>query len=217
MNRIKYLAAYKLSQICKLLEFMIYRLSNFCKSLEEKTRLDIEPERNFEDTLKLLGIPIMDVSPGNAQEQIMTAIKAISHEDRICSRDRPYDGQPHTDQGERGKTLVNGLTIRDVIDCVVMGFLTSQITKDGEFLKCWDFTSGEEKCTPTEYLLGKLNEKPVKSWYLSSKVKLGTWCYNDLCSISEDYDPIAVLQNTACEIEKMMGIYPNVEKLNEIK
>ncbi len=39
------------------------------------------------------------------------------------ARDRPYDGQPHTDQGERGKQLVEGLTMRDVADCMVLGFL----------------------------------------------------------------------------------------------
>ncbi len=38
-------------------------------------------------------------------------------------RDRPYDGQPHTDQGERGKQIVNGLTMRDIADCIVRGFL----------------------------------------------------------------------------------------------
>ncbi|MFL1440421.1 hypothetical protein [Nocardiopsis protaetiae] len=34
-------------------------------------------------------------------------------------RERPYDGQPHTDEGERGKTLVEGLTMRDVFDCYI--------------------------------------------------------------------------------------------------
>ena len=38
-------------------------------------------------------------------------------------RHRPYDGQPHTDQGQRGKTEVRGLTMRDVADCMVRGFL----------------------------------------------------------------------------------------------
>lgn len=32
-------------------------------------------------------------------------------------RTRPYDGQPHTDQGIRGATLVEGLTMRDLSDC----------------------------------------------------------------------------------------------------
>ena len=38
-------------------------------------------------------------------------------------RNRPYNGQSHTDLGERGKTLVEGLTMRDVADCIVLGFL----------------------------------------------------------------------------------------------
>ena len=38
-------------------------------------------------------------------------------------RERPYNGQMHTDQGERGKTLVEGLTMRDIADCMVRGFL----------------------------------------------------------------------------------------------
>lgn len=38
-------------------------------------------------------------------------------------RNRAYDGQPHTDSGKRGETLVDGLTMRDIGDCIVMGFL----------------------------------------------------------------------------------------------
>ena len=48
------------------------------------------------------------------------------------SRERPYNGQPHTDQGERGKTLVKGLTMRDIIDCFVMGYLDA--TSRGELV-----------------------------------------------------------------------------------
>lgn len=33
--------------------------------------------------------------------------------------DRPYDGQPHTDDGIRGKTEVRGLTMRDIRDCYI--------------------------------------------------------------------------------------------------
>ena len=40
-------------------------------------------------------------------------------------RDRPYDGQAHTDSGLRGKAEVKGLTIRDIADCIVRGFLDS--------------------------------------------------------------------------------------------
>ena len=40
-------------------------------------------------------------------------------------RERPYNGQPHTHNGERGRTTVTGLTIRDIADCIVRGFLDS--------------------------------------------------------------------------------------------
>ena len=38
-------------------------------------------------------------------------------------RERPYNGQPQTDFGERGRTLVEGLTFRDIMDCFVAGLL----------------------------------------------------------------------------------------------
>ena len=38
-------------------------------------------------------------------------------------RNRPYDGQAHTDNGARGSVQVKGLTIRDITDCFVKGFL----------------------------------------------------------------------------------------------
>ena len=89
-------------------------------------------------------------------------------------RHRPYDGQDHTDMGIRGKTHVSGLTMRDVVDCMVMGFLRS---------------TGEPP----------LNEHPV---------------HDDIYKLDlEKLDPGAIIQNTVCEIEKMMGIFPNVEKL----
>ncbi len=35
--------------------------------------------------------------------------------------------------------------------------------------------------------------------------------YNDLYSLNcGDVDPIALIQNVTCQVEKMMGIYPNV-------
>lgn len=35
--------------------------------------------------------------------------------------DRPYEGQAHTDGGERGKQEVHGVTMRDVADCYIIG------------------------------------------------------------------------------------------------
>lgn len=43
----------------------------------------------------------------------------------MSDRNRPYTGQMHTTYGERGKRLVEGLTMRDIADCYVMGVLLS--------------------------------------------------------------------------------------------
>lgn len=86
-------------------------------------------------------------------------------------RDRPYDGQPQTDDGERGKTLVEGLTFRDIQDCFIRG--------------CYE-ASG----LPIEKWPGTVYDLPWK-----------------------DMDIIAVAQNMSCNMEKYMGIYPNVQRL----
>lgn len=38
-------------------------------------------------------------------------------------KNRPYDGQPHTADGIRGKEIIRGLTMRDISDCIVLGML----------------------------------------------------------------------------------------------
>jgi hypothetical protein len=87
-------------------------------------------------------------------------------------RNRPYNGQPHTDQGTRGKQEVKGLTVRDITDCVRIALWESAFSPD-DAVSIYDV---------------------------------------DLSEV----DPIAVEQNVTCNIEKMMGIYPNVPKLKDI-
>lgn len=80
----------------------------------------------------------------------------------MAHRERPYLGQPHTGWGERGRTKVEGLTMRDIGDCIARGFAEAV----------------------------RENDK---------------WTFNETC----------VVQNAMCNIEKMMGIFPNVGKLKE--
>ena len=84
--------------------------------------------------------------------------------------DRPYDGQPHTDLGERGSTEVKGVTFRDLRDCFVRA--------------CYE-SSG----LPIEEWPGSVYDLP-------------------------DLDLIAVAQNLACNVEKRMGIYPNLPHMD---
>ena len=85
-------------------------------------------------------------------------------------RNRPYDGQPHTDDGERGKTLVEGLTMRDVVDCIVIGFLEA---------------SGSYPDNPT---------------------------YDDMYKVTGYPSPGAIIQCAMCNVEKLMGIFPNIQQ-----
>lgn len=54
---------------------------------------------------------------------------------------RPYDGQPHTDEGERGKTEIRGITMRDLTDCF--------------FRACY-----ESSCLPIERWPGSIYDLP---------------------------------------------------------
>jgi len=89
------------------------------------------------------------------------------------NRDRPYDGQSHTEVGERGKQEVSGVTMRDVSDCIVRAFLSCG---------------------------GIDRECPIR---------------DDIYTIDlNEIDPGAVIKNTVCNIERLMGIYPNVPGLD---
>ena len=66
------------------------------------------------------------------------------------------------------------------------------------------------------FIKGALLSNGVDQPMLYDKVEKGTWSKDDVYELDwTNIDPIAVAQNMTCEIEKMMGIYPNVPKLKE--
>lgn len=152
--------------------------------------------------------PLLDTSDPDFKEQLAFALWSThSSSDYRNDRERPYNGQPHTDHGERGKAEVKGLTMRDIRDCLIRAMLVSypnkEYTEFEEFKKCWDFSTGE--AVATQYL------KDNQDKYVSAKVELGTWRDQDVYKINwEDIDPLAIANNLTCEIERMMGIFPNV-------
>lgn len=84
---------------------------------------------------------------------------------------RPYDGQPHTDNGDRGKQEISGITMRDLRDCF------------------------------------------IRACYESSGLPIAQWPGTVYGLPWEDMDIIAVAQNLTLNVEKAMGIYPNVPRL----
>ena len=65
-------------------------------------------------------------------KQIMEAIADLPSIELVgvIDRNRPYKGQRHTDDGERGKTLIQGLTMRDVRDCFILALYDSAPTNE---------------------------------------------------------------------------------------
>ena len=100
----------------------------------------------------------------------------MSFTDHTTCPERPFTGQPHTNQGERGKQEVSGLRMRDIADAIAIGMAQSS--------------------------------HPNKAYELSEK---GLLNYNDLYAIDfSKLDPVAIIQNVTCQIEKKMGIFPNI-------
>lgn len=87
-----------------------------------------------------------------------------------ADHDRPYDGQSHTDLGERGKEKVQGLTMRDIRDCYVVG--------------CYRASGLSEENYPES-----IYDLPWNSM-----------------------SPRAISNNMTCEIERRMGIFPNIDR-----
>jgi len=64
---------------------------------------------------------ILDASDSNFSENLRHAIDDAVEADFLNTLDsnRPYDGQPHTDLGIRGKQEIHGITMRDLRDCFI--------------------------------------------------------------------------------------------------
>lgn len=117
--------------------------------------------------------------------------------DHNMQPDRPYNGQPHTITGQRGSQLLVGVTMRDVRDCFIRAYILSH----------------------DHYKPGTLEELQPNAALCdeASRGKDAVICENDVYTLVGGIDPIAVAQNLGCELEKLMGIYPNVGKLNADK
>lgn len=106
--------------------------------------------------------------------------------DHLTHKDRPFTGQPHTYDGERGKQELSGIRMRDLADCVARAFVDSTLA----------IVMDEDE---------ELAER------LRQGRKDGTLNYNDLYKLPIDrMDPVALIQNITCQVEDAMGIWPNL-------
>lgn len=124
---------------------------------------------------------------GNEFERLWDTIEHdLGFRDHNMQRDRPYNGQPHTDTGIRGATEVKGVTFRDLRDCYIRARCLAMGANCPENMPYYNEA-----------------EKGVNA----------ALCENDLYKLKGDADEMAVFQNFSCEVEKLMGIYPNVPRL----
>ena len=112
-----------------------------------------------------------------------TIFDDLGYNNHNMRRDRPYSGQPHTDSGIRGSSEIRGITFRDLRDCFIRAIILST---------------------------GAPNDRLRELYGEACKGENAALCTNDVYGIDmNDLDPMAISQNLACEIEKLMGIYPN--------
>lgn len=115
---------------------------------------------------------------------IEDAFHDLGHYDHDMSRDRPYKGQTHTDTGIRGSTEIKGITFRDLRDCFIRAV-----------------------CLSAHHVVPHLYAE-------ADKGEAAVLCEDDLFGWDLDQlDPIAISHNLSCEVERIMGIWPNVEPL----
>lgn len=100
-------------------------------------------------------------------------------------RGRPYADSLHTVHGVRGSTLVQHMTIRDIHDCYLRAIVLSSGGACGEAVY-------NEACKGES---GNLSDADI---FAAWSVRL---------------DPFAVGQNLMCEIERLMGIFPNIPRI----
>ncbi len=121
-----------------------------------------------------------------------------SSSDYRNDRERPYNGQPWTDCGIRGRQGVKGLTMRDIKDCFVQAILI-----------CADIHDPEQRELSKKVFERSNDPDMGKGTEYAAK---GTWRTQDVYKVDlSKVDPLAVAQNLTCFIEYYMGIFPNTD------
>ena len=142
-------------------------------------------------------IEFLDANDKNFEDNFKFAMNTDgSSSDYRNDRKRPYNGQPWTDNGIRGKQEVKGLTMRNIKDCLIQAFL---VCADPEIPEQLELTKKVFEISD-DLNIGKKTKYAAK----------GNWRTQDVYKVDlSKIDPIAVAQNLTCFIEYYMGIYPN--------
>lgn len=124
-----------------------------------------------------------------------------------CDMDRPLNEQ----QPSRASMAIEGLTRRDICDCMVLGMIRSSDKKYPEI-----FVSDNGNRFETFEALDESGEGYNYSYPDPRKIS-----YNDVYDMG-DFDLLAAVKNMACHLEMRMGVFPalldeNLKVEKEIK
>jgi hypothetical protein len=101
-----------------------------------------------------------------------------------------HDEQPHTILGIRGQQEMKLKEIQ-ICECFLRGMLDGatywNLDKEGN-------------------LTNNIDSEKLEYHHLIDIIYKVEWM--------KDFDPVAIVQNASCHLEKVLGIYPNVPKLN---
>lgn len=151
-------------------------------------------DKDARTPLSQLGIPSITLTGHQGEDRFMLSAMIDALEGpKSMKRDRPYSGQPHTSTGERGKTEIKGITFRDLRDAYIRAYIMSH-----------------ERSVPGMLVDQEPNARLKEQAELGVNAQLNG---NDVYDLKGSVDPMAVVQNLAIELEKLMGIYPNVPPL----
>ena len=96
-------------------------------------------------------IEILEEDDKNFKDKLDFALNTDgSSSDYRNDKERPYNGQPWTDGGVRGKQEVKGLTIRDIQDCLIQAMLCSSVN-DGLSDKVFEISNDSDIGKGTKY------------------------------------------------------------------
>jgi hypothetical protein len=101
-----------------------------------------------------------------------------------------HSGQPHTILGERGQQEMKLKEIQ-ICECFLRGML------DGGTY--WNLDENGN-------LTNNIDPEKLEYHHLIDIIYKVKWLKN--------FDPVAIVQSAGCHLEKVLGIYPNVPKLN---
>ena len=138
-------------------------------------------------------VPVIDFDPDDPEDMAKKLMTAMSDKSLVQNKERPYAGQAHTNTGKRGQQPIEGVTMRDIYDCIILGMVGG----------CHDPDSDED---PFKHF-GKDGLCPIEDCQRPyCKYLRGELEHDDVYALGfSGIDPIAIAQNACVSLRHRMA------------